>query len=538
MSKDDLSLLENEVLKHVFAIYPHFAVALGIHEYDGLLPRLSRDSVNRWVEKADELLERLPSVDLSKPLIRRSLDLDLLRMLLEGVLFDLKDLRAWNQEPLTYVRPLNIQQYIVREYAPADVRTKAIIRHLRAIPEFLQTGRENLDEILPNPSVKFAIDVANGTPSNFEEAEKLLQAVSEDVRRDFVGVKTSAVEAIQAFARALQEDYLPKAKKEFALGEEKLSKLMWVLDRVDQPLEELLQMGLDDLERNKMDFIETARRVDSSKSPRDVMKLVEVDHSTADSLIRDTQNLLEEIRQFTVQRDLVTYPSEERCVVAETPSFARELFTAAMDSPGPFEEGSNRAVYYVTPVDHHWSDERKDEWLRYLNAASLKDASIHEAYPGHYLHFLHLKGLNTKASKAFISYAFTEGWAHYCEEMLPEQGFGQGDLKLRLAVLQGALERDCRYICSIKMHRGQFSLKEATQFFIDNAFIDQLPAEREALRGTIDPGYYSYTLGKLFIKKTYHSYRLTHPTSTLKNFHDALLSWGAPPVGYLEKLMA
>jgi uncharacterized protein (DUF885 family) len=208
-----------------------------------------------------------------------------------------------------------------------------------------------------------------------------------------------------------------------------------------------------------------------------------------------------------------------------------------MDPPGPFEEGSNRAVYYVTLVDERWSDERKEEWLRYLNTASLKDISIHEAYPGHYLHFLHLKNLKTKASKAFISYAFTEGWAHYCEEMVTQQGFGVGDLKLRLAVLKGALERDCRYICSIKMHTGQFNLKEATQFFIDNAFMEQLPAEREARRGAIDPGYYSYTLGKLFIKKTYQSYRSTHPTSTLKNFHDALLSWGAPPVGYLEKLM-
>jgi uncharacterized protein (DUF885 family) len=312
---------------------------------------------------------------------------------------------------------------------------------------------------------------------------------------------------------------------------------MWVQDRVHQPLNEILALGLQDLNQNKNDFIETARRIDPSKSPQDIMKLVGLDHSKADSLIGDTQGLLEEIRQFTVQKDLVTYPSEERCVVAETPSYARGLFTAAMDSPGPFEEGSTRAVYYVTPVDERWSEERKEEWLRYLNTASLKDASIHEAYPGHYLHFLHLKNLKTKASRAFISYAFTEGWAHYCEEMLVQQGFGEGDLKLRLAVLQGALERDCRYVCSIKMHTRQFSLKEATQFFIDNAFLESLPAEREARRGAIDPGYYSYTLGKLFIKKTYQSYRLTHPTLTLKNFHDALLSLGAPPVGYLENLM-
>jgi uncharacterized protein (DUF885 family) len=386
--------------------------------------------------------------------------------------------------------------------------------------------------------VKFALDITTGLPSHFNEADKLLKDAPEQLRSDYSIAKRSALEAIQAFAKALQEDYLPKAKEEFALGEVKLSKLMWVLDRLDQPLKELLKTGLDDLAQNKEAFIETARRIDPSKSPRDVMKQVGFDHSKADSLIRDTQNLLEEIRSFTVQKDIVTYPSEERCVVAETPEFARELYTAAMDSPGPFEEGSTRAVYYVTPVDSHWSEERKEEWLRHLNTASLKEISIHEAYPGHYLHFLHLKTLKTKTSKAFISYAFTEGWAHYCEEMMIEQGFGGGDLKVKLAVLQAALLRDCRYICSIKMHSGQFTLKEATQFFIDNAFLDQLPAEREAQRGTIDPGYYSYTLGKLFIKKTYSSYHSAHPTMTLKSFHDVLLSWGAPPVGYLDKLVA
>jgi uncharacterized protein (DUF885 family) len=479
----------------------------------------------------------LPSLDTSKPLDRRALDAELLRMLLEGVLFDLRELQVWKQEPLTYVRPLNIQNYIIREYAPAEVRAKAIVRHLRGIPEFLRTAHQNLDEVLPKPSVRYAIEVATGTPSNFDEAAGVMQAVPEELRKEFAESKADAVDAIQEFSGTLKAHYLPKAKEEFALGEEKFSKLMWVLDRVDQPLKDLIQMGLDDLERNKRDFIETAKNLDSSKPTREVMKLVGVEHSKADSLISDTEGMLEEIRAFTVQKDIVTYPSEERCVVTETPRFARELFTAAMDSPGPFEEGSNRAVYYVTPVDGRWSDERKEEWLRYLNTASLKDISIHEAYPGHYLHFLHVKNLTTKPSKAFISYAFTEGWAHYCEEMLLQQGYGEGDLKVRLAVLGGALVRDCRYICSMKMHTGQFSLKEATQFFIDNAFIDALPAEREAGRGTIDPGYYSYTLGKMFIKRTYQNYRRTHPTSTLKNFHDTLLSWGAPPVGYLEKLM-
>ena len=251
MSKDGFSLLEDEVLKHIFALYPQFAVALGLHEYDGLLPRFSEDFVNGWLEKANELVEKLPSIDLSKPVSRRPLDMELLRMLLEGGLFDLKDLRVWKEEPLTYVRPLNIQPYIIREYAPAEARTKVIIKHFRSIPEFLRTARDNLDPALPKPSVKFALDIASGLPSHFNEADKLLKDAPEQLRSDYSMAKRGALEAIRAFARALQEDYLPNAKEEFALGEVKLAKLMWVLDRLDQPLKELLKTGLNDLRRTK-----------------------------------------------------------------------------------------------------------------------------------------------------------------------------------------------------------------------------------------------------------------------------------------------
>ena len=250
MSKDGFSLLEDEVLKHIFALYPQFAVALGLHEYDGLLPRFSEDFVNGWLEKANELVEKLPSIDLSKPVSRRPLDMELLRMLLEGGLFDLKDLHVWKEEPLTYVRPLNIQPYIIREYAPAEARTKVIIKHFRSIPEFLRTGRQ----FGPRPTQAFGKVCArhpSGLPSHFNEADKLLKDAPEQLRSDYSMAKRGALEAIRAFARALQEDYLPNAKEEFALGEVKLAKLMWVLDRLDQPLKELLKTGLNDLRRTK-----------------------------------------------------------------------------------------------------------------------------------------------------------------------------------------------------------------------------------------------------------------------------------------------
>jgi len=183
----------------------------------------------------------------------------------------------------------------------------------------------------------------------------------------------------------------------------------------------------------------------------------------------------------------------------------------------------------VTPVEPSWPPEKQEEWLRHLNYTSLRNISVHECYPGHYVHFLHRKNVASPVLRSYHSYAFTEGWAHYCEEMMVEQGFG--DARLRLVQLQDALLRNCRYISSIKMHTAGWSWEDATRYFMENAFLDRLPAEREAKRGTWDPGYLNYTLGKLMIKKLRADWLDGHPGGSLQEFHDVLLSLGAPPLG-------
>jgi uncharacterized protein (DUF885 family) len=216
----------------------------------------------------------------------------------------------------------------------------------------------------------------------------------------------------------------------------------------------------------------------------------------------------------------------------------RGFATAAMNPPGPFE-ASEEAYYYVTPVDPVWNPEKQEEWLRSMNYPTLKNVSVHEAYPGHYVHFLHMRHrVGNRVARVFTSYAFTEGWAHYCEEMALEQGYGEGDPKLRLAQLQDALLRDCRFLVSLGMHIRGMTLEEATRFFEENAFMERLPAEREAFRGTFDPGYLSYTLGKLLIMEARSNYFKGRPGATLMEFHDQLLSYGAPPVGLLGDLLS
>lgn len=205
--------------------------------------------------------------------------------------------------------------------------------------------------------------------------------------------------------------------------------------------------------------------------------------------------------------------------------------------PGPYEEEATEAFYYVTPVEPTWSEEEAEEWLRALNSYALAAFSIHEAYPGHYVHFLHAQSAPTEVSKRLASYAFSEGWAHYTEQMMWEEGYGEGDLRFRLAQLTEALVRNCRFVCAIRMHAGEMTVDEATRFFVQNAFYEESPARKEAERGTFDPGYYSYTLGKLEILRLRQEVKQGQADSfSLREFHDTLISRGAPPVGLMGEL--
>jgi uncharacterized protein (DUF885 family) len=211
---------------------------------------------------------------------------------------------------------------------------------------------------------------------------------------------------------------------------------------------------------------------------------------------------------------------------------------AAMDGPGPFEEVATESFYYVTPVEKDWTAEQAEEWLSNFGYATLKIISIHEVYPGHYVHFLRHHNAPSPISKVFGAYSFWEGWAHYCEEMFLEVGYGEGDPKLQLAEAQEALVRICRLLCSLRMHTQGQTLDEAGEFFQANAYMEQLPAQKEALRGTFDPGYLNYTLGKLLIYKLRADWQTEQGKSySLQAFHDELLSHGGPPVPLVRQHM-
>jgi uncharacterized protein (DUF885 family) len=297
-------------------------------------------------------------------------------------------------------------------------------------------------------------------------------------------------------------------------------------------------------------FADAARVIDPGKPAHEVFKAIQKDHPTSEGLLPDTRKNLEAIRNFVVEHRIVTIPSDVRVKVEETPPPFRRTSFASMDTPGVFETNATEAYYYVTPTEPEWPEKQKDEWLTAFNYYTTDVVSIHEAYPGHYVQFLALKGSRaSRLGKIFSSYAFNEGWAHYTEQMLLDEGFGAAGTnasreeqlraaKYRLAQSDEALLRLCRLCCSIKMHTQAMSVDDATKFFTDDCYYEAKPARDEAIRGTFDPGYLNYTLGKLMILKLRADWQAQEgPRYSLQRFHDELLRYGAPPLPLLRERM-
>jgi uncharacterized protein (DUF885 family) len=320
---------------------------------------------------------------------------------------------------------------------------------------------------------------------------------------------------------------------------------------IDLTPEQILEIGRRELKREQQIFAETARKIDPSKTAIEVFRRIQKDHPKADELIPDTRKNLEAIRKFVVDWRIVGMPSDVRVRVDETPAYLRATSFASMDTPGPFETKATEAYYYVTPTEKDWPPERKEEWLSAFNFYTTDVVSIHEAYPGHYTQALWLNASDaTRLEKIFSSYAFVEGWAHYCEQMMLDEGFGKpaatkadasGEViaaKYRLAQSDEALLRLCRLSVSIQMHCQGMTLEEGTKFFEENCYYEPKPAYQEALRGTFDPGYLYYTVGKLEILKLRRDYRAQEGAGfSLEKFHEDLLRHGMPPIRLLRELL-
>jgi uncharacterized protein (DUF885 family) len=417
-----------------------------------------------------------------------------------------------------------------------------------------------LAESLPRPQIETAIEQANGA---VDFLAKDLVAALKDIKDQGILAKfrtanNRAIEELRSYSKYLKEQKLPKANDQYALGREKYAKLVNYGEMLTISPDDLLEIGMKELKRKQDVFEAAAREIDPGKKPIEVFKAIQKDHPTEKSLIPDTARDLEMIRQFLLDHKIITIPSPVRAKVLETPQFLRATSFASMDTPGPFEKKATEAFYYVTPTEQDWTPQQKDEWLTAFNYYTTDIVSIHEAYPGHYIQFLALNASPaTKLEKIFNSYAFVEGWAHYAEQMMVDQGFGTGEklnevnksnrltgaaavkaAKYRLAQTDEALLRVCRLCVSIKMHCQGMTVDDAAKFFEENCYYEPKPARQEAIRGTFDPEYLYYTVGKLEILKLRDDYRKQQGDKfSLQKFNDEILRHGCPPIRLLREVL-
>ena len=523
---------------------PQAAVALGFHEYDGKIADFSKVSLDAESKRLKDYDQKLAVIDTTSLSPKMFYDYRILRMAIKAELFNFEDLKVYSHNPMTYAGLLDVNLYIKRNYAPLEQRLRSIISVEKKTPSIVAAAAANLEDSLPKPYIETAIAIAGGTV-DFLKGDLLVAL--KDVKNDslmsqFKMANDSAISSLQNFISWLQKEKLPKANNKYAIGRQNYQKMLLYNEDISLSPEKILELGLAELKKEQERFNNAAKIIDPNKTPIEVYHAVqEKEHPTAESLIPDAKKHLEMIRQFLIDKDIVTMPSAVRVQVKETPQYARATSTASMDVPGPFEKATE-AYYYITPVDPKWTPQQKKDWLTQFDYYTTDNVTVHEAYPGHYTQFLHLNASDaTKIEKIFGSYAFIEGWAHYCEPMMIDQGWGNnGDsvraAKYRLAQSGDALLRICRLCVSIKMHCQGMSVDEGTKFFIDNWYQGDKPSRQEATRGTFDPGYLFYTVGKLEILKLRDDYRKQEGDHfTLKKFHDQVLDHGMPPIRFLRE---
>ncbi len=528
----DFSRFVDDYFEVQFRAQPSLGTEAGLHQYDDKLEDLSRGRIEARIAELKQLLSRLEAFDRSKLSFDDAIDAQALDGDIRSGLQTLETLRVWERNPMLYVRaPGNaVDGLVKRDFAPAPVRLRSVIARLRATPAVYAAARANVQ----NPPKEFtdlSIRMCKGSVGYFEGslAQWAKSAAGGDAAplAEFDQANAAVVAEARALATWLEKDLLPRSKGDYAIGEANFFAKLKYDEMVDMPLDALLARGQAQLDKDHAAFVETARRIDPAKTPAQVMKSLSDEYPRADDLIPSAKRSVEDARRFLVEKDIVTIPSEVRPIITETPPFARGGSFASMDTPGPYEAKATEAFYYITPVEKDWDAKHQEEHLRLYNPYVMAMINVHEVWPGHYLQFLYAPRFPTKTRKLVFSGTNAEGWAHYTEQMMVDQGFGGGNPKIRLAQLQEALLRDCRYVVGVKLHTKGMTVEEGAKVFVESGFQEPANGYEEARRGAYNPTYLYYTLGKLEIQDLARDYMQAKKAS-LKQFHDAFVAEGRP----------
>lgn len=541
-SKDAaFAAVAHEYLEDLYRRQPTQATYLGVHKYDDRLEDYSRQAVTSAVSSVRQFRERVSAVDPAALGADNQLDREQLLRAMDSRLLTLEVIRPWARDADTYSSGLTSTAYIMikRAFAPPEERLRNLIAREKAMPAALLEARKNLENP-PRIYTQIAIDQLDGNRAFFETAvpEAFTAVTDKALLAEFRAANDAVIAALKAYKQWLQDDLLKRSNGNFAFGEETYRRKLAADEMIEVPLDDLLAAAERDLRKNQAAFAETARRIDPRRSPREVLSAVEANHPPPDKLLATTQAELDAIGRFMKDHRIITIPDAAPARVEETPPFLRATTTASMDIPGPFETVADEAYYSMTLPDPAWSSRETSEFMRQWYYALITNVSVHEVWPGHYLQFLYARHFPSDVRKVFGAASNSEGWAHYAEQMVIDEGFHADDPRYRLAQLQDALLRNARFIVGIRMHTRGMTMAEAEEFFVKEGYQPEPMARSETKRGTTDATYGYYTMGKLMILKLRDDYKARMGAQySLQGFHDAFIRLGPLPLPLIRKAM-
>lgn len=531
----------DDYLAYLYEVFPSQASLDGVHLHDDLLDDLSRSAIDAHVRALAGFGRRLRQIDPKLLPPTEQIDRSIVASNIEARMFELETVRTWDRNPQVYADVIgsSLACQALFPYAPEPDRARRIVSRLRQVPRVVQAARDNIKEC-PGIFVKAGLETWRGVQAFIESDLPRAFSGLDDLHilGDLADTSMEAASAISGYLEYLEKDLAPRAKASFRLGRETFEQKLKLDEGITLGADRLLSIALRELSEVQEEFRSVAGRLNGG-DPMAAWRHAKRQHPEPGKLVAAAQGQLQELVDFLRRESIVTVPEAEPVMVAPSPEFYRWAL-ASMWTPGPFETKPSRAYYYLTDIDRAWSPERQEEHLRDFNLPTLWNVSIHEVYPGHFLHFQHLRLVDSKVRKSllFAPSSFVEGWAHYCEQMMIEAGFRRADPTVRLGQLAESLVRLARFIVGIRLHCENLSVEQGMRFFRDEAFLEEATARREAERGTFDPTYLVYAAGKLMMLKLRSDYKeQLGGKYSLRTFHDAVLRQGSAPFWAQRQLL-
>jgi uncharacterized protein (DUF885 family) len=542
-------LADNYLASVYFPTNPSVATVDGVHDYDSQLEAYSRSGIDANIKTLQQWEAKIAAVDPGTLGERVRGDRDLVLNNIHSTLLTLQTIRPWQKNPDTYSSGITSSAFSLmeRKFAPPETRLRALIVREKLMPAALAEAHANLDNP-PKIYTQIALEQLPGLVHFFQNdvPAAFTDVTDAELRKQFDASNAAVIKSLQDYQAWLQKDVLPRSHGDFQIGAVAFRDKLKYDEMVTLPLDKLIAIDMANMRQNQRQFAEVAKQLDPTKTPREVLAELGSDYPAPDKILDTFRATFDHLVAFIRQKQIITIPSDVRPIVEETPPFMRATTFASMDTPGPYEKVAKEAYFNVTLPEPGWDKQRTQEFMAQFSYPVISSIAAHEAYPGHYIQFLWMHRLDDPVRKVLGANTNVEGWAHYCEQMMLDEGLAQFEfptdkrqqLMLRLGQLQDALLRNARFVVGIKLHTGQMTMAQAVDFFASEGYQSRAVGEVETKRGTSDPTYLYYTLGKLQILKLRADLQAKQGKDfDLTKFHDSFMQQGFAPIRIVRKAM-